>query len=185
MPANIEVETKHRMKKTSDLLVQELAKLRTGRASPALLDGIKVEYYGNQVPLNQVAAISIPDPKMIVIQPWDKSVLPEIEKAVYKAQTGLVPNNDGNLIRISIPLLTEERRRDLIKLVHKLGEDTKVAIRNIRREANDLIKKQEKDKQISEDESRQLSSRIQKTTDDSIKSVDEILKTKEKEVMEI
>lgn len=185
MPANIEVETKNRMKKTSDLLVQELAKLRTGRASPALLDGIKVEYYGNPVPLNQVAAISIPDPKMIVIQPWDKSVLPEIEKAVYKAQTGLVPNNDGNLIRISIPLLTEERRRDLIKLVHKLGEDTKVAIRNIRREANDLIKKQEKDKQISEDESHQLSSRIQKTTDDSIKSVDEILKTKEKEVMEI
>lgn len=185
MTAAIEEDIKKKMKKTIDLLIQELAKLRTGRASPALLDGIKVEYYGNQVPINQVAAISIPEPKMIVIQPWDKNVLPEIEKAIYKSQTGLVPNNDGNLIRIPIPLLTEERRRDLIKLVHKLGEETKVAVRNVRRDANEAIKKQEKDKKISEDESRQLTNRIQKITDENTKSIDDILKKKEKEVMEI
>jgi ribosome recycling factor len=185
MTAAIEEDVKKKMKKTIDLLIQELAKLRTGRASPALLEGIKVEYYGKQVPINQVAAISIPEPKMIVIQPWDKNVLPEIEKAIYKSPTGLVPNNDGNLIRIPIPLLTEERRRDLIKLVHKLGEDTKVAVRNVRRDANEAIKKQEKDKAISEDESRQFSTRVQKITDENTKSIDDILKKKEKEVMEI
>ncbi len=185
MAGIIHEDIKKRMKKSIDLFVQELAKLRTGRASPALLEGIKVEYYGSPVPLNQVAAISIPDPKMIVIQPWDKSVLPEIEKAVYKSQSGLVPNNDGNVIRISIPLLTEERRRDLIKLVHKLAEDCKVAIRNIRRDANEEIKKQEKEKKISEDESFKTTNDIQKLTDENIKAVDEILKKKEKEVMEI
>lgn len=178
-------ETKKKMKKTIDLLVQELAKMRTGRASPALLEGIKVDYYGTQVPINQVAAISIPDPKMIVIQPWDKTALPEIEKAIYKSQTGLVPNNDGNLIRIPIPLLTEERRKDLIKLVHKLGEDNKVAVRNLRRDANESVKKFEKDKKISEDESFKASDRIQKLTDENIKSIDDILKKKEKEILEI
>ncbi len=185
MAQNIEEEAKKKMKKIIDFLIPELAKLRTGRASPALLEGTKVEYYGTQVPINQVAAISIPDPKMIVIQPWDKNILPEIEKAIYKSQAGLVPNNDGNVIRISIPLLTEERRRDLIKLVHKLGEDAKVAIRNVRRDSNEFIKKQEKEKLISEDESHQVSNRIQKLTDENIKSIDEILKKKEKEIMEI
>ncbi len=185
MAQNIEEEAKKKMKKVIEFLTQELSKLRTGRATPALLDSIRVDYYGNQVPINQIAAISIPDPKTIVIQPWDKSIIPEIEKAIYKSQTGLVPNNDSNVIRISIPPLTEERRREIIKVAHKLGEDARVAIRNVRRDSNEFTKKQEKEKVISEDESRHLTNRIQKLTDDNIKMIDEILKKKEKEIMEV
>jgi len=180
----IKEETKTKMEKSINLLSQELAKLRTGRASPALLDGIKVEYYGSFLPLNQVASITIPEPRLIVIQPWDKQALSAIEKAINKAGIGLTPNNDGNVIRLPLPPLTTERREELVKLNQKLGEECKIAIRNIRRDANNEIKKQEKDKKISEDESFKLQETIQKMTDEYIKKVDEILKKKEKEIRE-
>uniref|UniRef100_A0A7C4TD57 Ribosome-recycling factor n=1 Tax=candidate division WOR-3 bacterium TaxID=2052148 RepID=A0A7C4TD57_UNCW3 len=184
MMEKIKEETKTKMEKSINLLSQELAKLRTGRASPALLDGIKVEYYGSFLPLNQVASITIPEPRLIVIQPWDKQALSAIEKAINKAGIGLTPNNDGNVIRLPLPPLTTERREELVKLNQKLGEECKIAIRNIRRDANNEIKKQEKDKKISEDESFKLQETIQKMTDEYIKKVDEILKKKEKEIRE-
>lgn len=173
-----------KMEKSAALLAQELAKLRTGRASPALLDGIKVDYYGSTLPLNQVATISIPEPRLIVIQPWDKTNLAEIEKAIHKSAIGITPNNDGSVIRLSIPALTTERREELVKLTQKLGEDTKVAIRNVRREANSEIKKEEKNKNISEDESFNAQQDVQDITDNFIKKVDEILQKKEKEIRE-
>jgi ribosome recycling factor len=144
------------------MLAQELAKLRTGRASPALLDGVKVDYYGSTLPLKQVATVSIPEPRLIIIQPWDKTNLGEIEKAIHKSAIGLTPDNDGNVIRLSIPPLTTERREELVKLTQKLGEDIKVAIRNVRREANTEIKKEEKNKNISEDTSFQTQEEVQK-----------------------
>ena len=173
-----------KMEKSAALLAQELAKLRTGRASPALLDGIKVDYYGSTLPLNQVATVSIPEPRLIVIQPWDKTNLAEIEKAIHKSAIGITPNNDGSVIRLSIPPLTTERREELVKLSQKLGEDTKVAIRNIRREANTEIKKEEKNKNISEDASFNAQQDVQEITDEYIKKVDEILQKKEKEIRE-
>ncbi len=173
-----------KMEKSVSLLAQELSKLRTGRASPALLDGLKVEYYGSTLPLNQVATISIPEPRLMIIQPWDKIALTAIEKALYKSAIGVTPNNDGNIIRLSIPPLTTERREELIKLIQRLGEDTKVAIRNVRREANNEIKKEEKNKKISEDESFNSQEAMQKITDKFINKVDEILKKKEKEIRE-
>lgn len=172
------------MEKSVSLLAQELSKLRTGRASPALLEGVKVEYYGSLLPLNQVATISIPEPRLMIIQPWDKTALPAIEKALYKSPIGLTPNNDGNVIRLSIPPLTTERRDELVKLVLRLGEDTRVAIRNVRREANSEIKREEKDKKISEDEAFNSQEEVQKITDEYIKKVDDILKKKEKEIRE-
>jgi ribosome recycling factor len=184
MKGKIQENAKNKMAKSVSLLAQELSKLRTGRASPALVDGIKVEYYGTILPLNQIATISIPEPRLIVIQPWDKISLNDIEKAIYKSPVGLTPNNDGNVIRLSIPSLTTERREELVRLVQKLGEDTKVAIRNIRREANGDIKKQEKNKELSEDESFKAQESIQKITDEFIEKVDEILKKKEKEIRE-
>jgi ribosome recycling factor len=179
-----EDSAKSKMEKSVTLLAQELSKLRTGRASPALLEGIKVEYYGSTLPLNQVASISIPEPRLIIIQPWDKNALGAIEKSLYKSSIGITPNNDGNVIRLSIPTLTMERREELVKLIQKLGEDTKVAIRNIRRDANNEVKKQEKAKEISEDQSFKAQERIQKITDDFISNVDNILKKKEKEIKE-
>lgn len=184
MPNKIQENAKIKMEKSVSLLAQELSKLRTGRASPALLDGIKVEYYGSTLPLNQVASISIPEPRLMVIQPWDKNALPDIEKALYKSALGLTPNNDGSVIRLAIPPLTTERREELVKLAQRLGEDTKVAIRNIRREANSETKKEEKERKISEDESFKYQEQIQKMTDDYIKKVDDILSKKEKEIRE-
>ncbi|MCK4453048.1 MAG: ribosome recycling factor [Candidatus Stahlbacteria bacterium] len=184
MIKNIKENAKTKMEKSASLLDQELSKLRTGRATPALLDGIKVEYYGSTLPLNQVSSINIPEPRLIILQPWDKTALDAIEKAIYKSAIGLTPNNDGNVIRLPIPPLTTERREELVKLTQKLGEDTKVAIRNIRREANTEIKKEEKDKKISEDESFKSQEVIQKITDEFIEKVDEILKKKEKEIRE-
>ncbi len=184
MIKNIIENAKSKMEKSASLLDQELSKLRTGRATPALLDGIKVEYYGSTLPLNQVSSINIPEPRLIILQPWDKTALDAIEKAIYKSAIGLTPNNDGNVIRLPIPPLTTERREELVKLTQKLGEDTKVAIRNIRREANTEIKKEEKDKKISEDESFKSQEVIQKITDEFIEKVDEILKKKEKEIRE-
>lgn len=173
-----------KMEKSLNLVAQELSKLRTGRASSAIVEGIKVEYYGSTLPLNQMATISIPEPRLIVIQPWDKTALGEIEKAIYKSAIGVTPNNDGNVIRLSIPPLTTERREELIKLTQKMGEEAKVAIRNIRRDANSEIKKEEKQKNISEDESFKAQERIQKITDDYIEKVDGILVKKEKEIRE-
>jgi ribosome recycling factor len=184
MTEKIENGAKSKMEKSVALLAQELSKLRTGRASPALLEGIKVEYYGSTLPLNQVSSISIPEPRLIIIQPWDKNALGAIEKSLFKSSIGITPNNDGNVIRLAVPPLTTERREELVKLVQKLGEDTKVAIRNIRRDANSEIKKEEKDKKVSEDQSFRAQERIQKITDDYIARVDEILKKKEKEIRE-
>ncbi len=184
MTEKIKENARTKMDKSVLLLAQELAKLRTGRASPALLDGVKVDYYGSALPLNQVATVSIPEPRLIIIQPWDKITLGEIEKAIHKSAIGLTPNNDGNVIRLSIPSLTTERREELVKLTQKLGEDTKVAIRNVRREANTEIKKEEKNKNISEDTSFQTQEEVQKITDEFTKKVDEILRKKEKEIRE-
>ncbi len=184
MIEEIKANARKKMEKSLNLLTQELSQLRTGRASPALLEGIKVEYYNSMLPLNQVASISIPEPRLIVIQPWDKTVLPNIEKAIFKSAIGLTPNNDGNVIRLPIPPLTTERREELIKLSQRIGEEAKVAIRNIRREANNEIKRAAKDKKISEDESYKGQEEIQKITDEFIEKVEEVLNKKEKEIRE-
>ena len=176
--------TKTKMHKTVELLAQEFSRLRTARANPAILDGVKVAYYGSTVPLKQIASISIPDPKQIVIQPWDRNAISEIEKAIYKADIGLTPQAEANLIRIPVPALTEERRKDLVKLCAKLAEDSKIAIRNIRRESNDHIKKLEKDKTISEDDTETGTKKVQDFTDEFIKNIDELFSRKEKEILE-
>jgi len=177
-------DSKDKMVKAVDGLKQELSRLRTGRATPALLDGVKVEYYGSLTPINQVANVSIPDPKMIVIQPWDNNAIAAIEKGIIKSDLGLNPQSDGKVIRVPIPSLTDERRKDLVKLIKKLGEDTKVAIRNIRRQVNDTLKAKEKSKEVSEDDSRKGHDQTQKFTDDYIAQVDKMLEAKEKEIME-
>ena len=180
----IKKNTETKMNKSLSLLAHELSKLRTGRASTALLEGIKVEYYGSQLPLNQVATISIPEPRLIIIQPWDKTALPNIEKAIFKSALGLTPNNDGTVIRLAVPPLTTERREELIKLTQRMAEEAKVAIRNIRRDANNEIKKLEKDKKLSEDDSFKAQEKVQHTTDQFIEKVDQVQKDKEKEIRE-
>lgn len=180
----IKKSTEAKMNKSVALLAHEFSILRTGRASPALLEAIKVEYYGSLLPLNQVATISIPEPRLIVIQPWDKTALPNIEKAIHKSAIGLTPNNDGNLIRLAVPPLTTERREELIKLTQRMAEETKVAIRNIRRDSNNEIKKIEKEKKISEDASFNAQDDIQRATDQFIRKVDDVQKQKEKEIRE-
>ncbi len=177
-------QIKDKMHKTTDLLSLELSKIRTARANPAILDEVKVEYYGSAVPLKQIASISAPEPRMLVIQPWDRNALAEIERAIQKAEIGLNPQVEANLVRIPIPALTEERRKELVKLCHKLAEDTKVAIRNIRREGNEQIKKMEKDKQITEDDSKVATKKIQDFTDEYIKNIDTLFQKKEKEILE-
>lgn len=172
------------MQKAIQALQRDLASLRAGRATPALLDRVQVEYYGAMTPVNQLANINTPDSRTLMIQPWDKSSLADIERAIQKSDLGLTPSNDGNTIRLSIPALTEERRTDLVKLTKKNGEEAKIAIRNIRRDANDDIKKLEKS-DISEDESRKHQEDIQKTTDKFIAEVDKVLAAKEKEIMEV
>jgi len=184
MIEDINKNTDAKMKKSLSLLAQELAKLRTGRASPALLESIRVEYYGSQLPLNQVATISIPEPRLIIIQPWDKTALPNIEKAIFKSAIGLTPSNDGNIIRLTVPPLTSDRREELVKLTLRMAEEAKVAIRNIRRDANNEIKKLEKEKQVSEDISFKAQESVQHATDEYIKKVDEVQKDKEKEIRE-
>ncbi len=175
---------REKMQKSLDLLSSEFTRLRTGRANPALLDGIKINYYNSLVPLKQIASITTPEPKLLVIQPWDKSAIPEIEKAILKTELGLNPQVEGNLIRIPIPPLTEERRKELVKLASRLAEDTKIAIRNIRRDANEEIKRKEKQSEISEDDAKTGIKKIQELTDEFIKLVDETLKKKEKEILE-
>ena len=178
-------DAKGRMKKTVEHLSRDLAAVRAGRANPALLDGIMVDYYGQSTPINQLANIAIPEARLLVIQPWDKSVIPEIEKAIMKSDLGINPNNDGNVIRLAIPTLTEERRKEIVKVVRKRAEEARIATRNIRREANDDIKQAEKDKLLSEDESKKRLDVIQQLTDNIIKDIDRVLETKEKEVMEV
>ena len=168
-----------------DSLKKDLASIRTGRASLSLLDAIKVDYYGTLTPLNQVATLGIPDSRQITIQPWDQRLIPEIEKAILKSDLGLTPSNDGKIIRLNIPPLTEERRKQLVKTVKKRAEDARIAIRNIRRDINEEIKKEEKEKHISEDEVKKSQEEIQKITDSYIIKIEEIVNHKEKEIMEI
>jgi ribosome recycling factor len=173
------------MEKAITALEKSFSKVRTGRASLSLLEGIRVDYYGTQTPLNQVASLSIPESRLIVISPWDSSVLGVIEKAIQKSDLGLMPNNDGKLIRLAIPALTEERRRDLVKIVRKMAEECKVKQRNSRREANEQLKALKKDNEISEDELYSFQEKVQEMTDRSIEKTDGILTAKEKEIMEI
>lgn len=177
-------ETKERMGKTITALENELKRVRTGRASLSLLDGIRVDYYGTQTPLNQMASLSVPESRLIVIQPWDVSGIKEIEKAILKSDLGLTPSSDGKLIRISIPPLTEERRKELVKVVSKMCEEHKIATRNIRRDANELLKGFKKDGDISEDDAFKAQDDVQKITDGFIAKIDEIYKEKEKEILE-
>lgn len=174
-----------RMKKTLAAAKTEFASLRAGRATPALLDKVMVEYYGSLVPVNQVANISVPEPRMIVIQPWEKPMLREVEKAITKSDLGLSPNNDGTIIRLNIPQLTEERRTELVKTLNKRAEESKVSVRNIRRDANDGIKKLEKAKSITEDEAKKAQEDVQKIVDKYIKLIDAARADKEKEIMEV
>ncbi|WP_419656779.1 Frr: ribosome-recycling factor [Desulfosarcina variabilis str. Montpellier] len=177
-------ETKARMGKTIDDLENELKRVRTGRASLSLLDGIRVDYYGTQTPLNQMASLSVPESRLIVIQPWDVSGIKEIEKAILKSDLGLTPSSDGKLIRISIPPLTEERRKELVKVVSKMCEEHKIATRNIRRDANELLKGFKKDGDIAEDDAFKAQDQVQKITDEFINRIDDIYKKKEKEILE-
>jgi len=183
MLEEIHKNTKIRMKKTIQVLEHDLGKIRTGRASASLVEEIMIDYYGTSTPLNQLASISIPESRLITIQPWDPSVLGNIEKAILKSDLGLTPTNDGKIIRISIPPLTEERRKELAKRIHKIGEEAKVAIRQIRRDANEKLKKMKKDKKISEDEFHREQEEVQKNTNQFIQKVDEILKKKEEEII--
>jgi ribosome recycling factor len=183
--ADAVTELKGRIDKTLDDLRKELTKVRTGRASPNLLDGIRVDYYGTPTPLSGVANITSPEPRLIVIKPWERTILKEIEKAIREANLGINPMSDGEVIRLPFPPLTEERRKEIAKQVKTKGEDHKVAIRNIRRDANEAIKAQLKDKKITEDDSKRLTEKVQKETDDGVKKVDEIISKKEKEVMEV
>lgn len=185
MPKAVLEQTKERMTKAIQAFSRELASIRAGRASASLLDRINVDYYGAPTPINQLAGISVPEARLMVIQPYDKSILGEIEKAILKSDLGITPSNDGSVIRISMPPLTEERRKDLVKVVKKEAEDAKVAIRNIRRDSNDDYKKLEKNGDITEDDLRGYSDEVQKLTDDHIAKIDQLAKEKEKEVMEV
>lgn len=185
MPQSVLKQTEERMSKAIATLKKDLATLRAGRANPSILDKIVVDYYGTPTPINQLAQVTAPEARLLQIQPWDKSALKDIEKAIQQSDLGLTPSNDGNIIRIVIPPLTEERRKDLVKVANKHGEDAKVAIRNIRRDANDELKKLEKGGTISEDESRRHQESVQKTTDNFIAEVDKVVKDKEKDIMEV
>ncbi|NPV52265.1 MAG: ribosome recycling factor [Firmicutes bacterium] len=177
--------TEDRMKGVIEAIKKEFSAIRTGRANPALLDRITVECYGSTLPINQVATISAPEPRLLMVQPWDKSVLSQIEKALLKSNLGLTPVNDGSVIRLALPQLTEERRRELVRLAKKQAEDMRVAVRNLRREANDQLKAIEKNGEISEDELKRSQDEVQKLTDKYISEIDAFLSAKEKEIMEV
>jgi ribosome recycling factor len=185
MDKKIFSEIEERMKKILENLKSEFTTIRTGRASAALLDKIYVDYYGTPTPINQVASINVPEPKMLLIQPWDLKMLGVIEKAILKSDLHLTPNNDGKVIRLILPELTTERRQELVKIAKKKTEEAKVVIRNIRREYNDTLKKMEKNKEISEDDLKRSQDEIQKITDSNIESAEKILANKEKEIMEV
>lgn len=185
MTSEVIDELNEKMDGSVDTYKRELTKIRTGRASLALLDGIKVSAYGSMLPMDQVGTMTIPESSMIAIKPWDPQMIAPIEKAILSSDLGLTPANDGNVIRLTIPPLTEDRRKELVKQVKKIGEEFKVAIRNIRRDANETLKKQKKDKEISEDDMFRLQEDAQKATDSFIKAIDDIAANKEKEVMEV
>jgi ribosome recycling factor len=185
MEDKIVKENETKMEKTLATLKTDLNKVRTGRASLALLDDIRIDYYGTPTPLHQIATLAVPEPRLISIQPWDTTITAEIEKAILKSELGLTPMSDGKLIRISIPRLTEERRKELVKVVRKMSEGAKVALRNIRRDANDQLKGLEKDRKISQDQLHQWMDKVQIFTDKYIEKVDGVLAAKEKEILEI
>ena len=178
-------QTEDKMKKSLSALEDEFNTLRTGRASPALFDKVRVEYYGNPTPINQVATISVPEARLVVIQPWDKSIIGDIEKAIQKSELSVNPSNDGKVIRISIPPLTEERRKELVKVAKNMAEQSRVSIRNVRRDANDELKKSQKDGDLSEDELKRAEDEVQKLTDTYIDKVNSMLDEKEKEILEV
>ncbi|MCL4079588.1 ribosome recycling factor [Coriobacteriia bacterium Es71-Z0120] len=178
-------EAKDHMRKAVAALAHEFAGVRTGRASSAILEKVTVEYYGVQTPLLQIASVSVPEPQMLVITPYDRSAINAIEKAILGSDLGLTPSNDGQVVRLPFPPLTEERRRELVKLCRQYAEEARVAVRNIRRDVNDHFKRQEKDGEISQDELRRLEAEVQKETDAHIKEIDELLKRKEQEIMEV
>ncbi len=184
MIESIYQETRDNMGKSIDALKNEFNKVRTGRASLTILDGIRVDYYGTLTPLNQMATLAVPESRLITIQPWDVSVIKEIEKAILKSDLGLTPSNDGKIIRISIPPLTEERRKELVKVINKMSEDHKIAVRNIRRDSNELLKGLKKDGDISEDDAFKAQDQVQKITDENINLIDDVNKEKEKEILE-
>ncbi len=178
-------ETGERMEKSLGAFRRDLAGIRTGRASTALLDSVRVDAYGQTMPLNQVASVSVPESRVILVQPWDRTIVSDVEKAIHKSDLGLVPNTDGNVIRLVIPQLTEERRHDLVKIVRKQAEEARVSVRNIRRDANDSLKKAQKDGTISEDDSHKAMDEVQELTDKYVEETDKTLKSKEDEIMEV
>ena len=185
MIKDVERAAQEKMQHSIEVLKKELGTIRTGRATPALLDGVNVEYYGAPTPVTQVASVSIPESRSIVIQPWDPTIMGDIEKAILRANLGLTPTNDGKVIRISIPALTEERRKDLVKVARKYAEEGRVSLRNVRRDVNEQVKKLEKDGKISQDDMRLSHERVQKLTDDFTAQVNQSIEKKEKEIMEI
>ena len=184
MKEEILSELKQRMNNTVEAYKKDLVRLRTGRASTAILDGIKVNCYDTQMPLDQVASLSVPENRLITIKPWDQSIIGEVEKSILKSELGLTPINDGKIIRISIPPLTEERRKDLAKMARRMAEEAKISVRNHRREANEMIKESKNEKEISEDEMYKSQEEVQKVTDEFIKKIDKITAEKEKEIIE-
>lgn len=178
-------DAKDRMEKTLANTQSELGKVRTGRANLSLLDTVRVNYYGSMVPLKQVASLGVPEPRLMTVQPWDRNLLGEIEKAILKADLGITPNNDGHIIRLPVPTLTEERRKDLVRLIHQMGEEGKIAVRNIRRDAIDHLRKAQKEHQISEDEEYNAGIDVQELTDEYVKKIDEVIQAKEAEIMEV
>lgn len=185
MSSEIIKESENNMKKTIEVVKKEFASMRAGRATPALLDKVMVNYYGTPTPVNQLANISVPEARLLLIQPWDKSSLPELEKAILKSDLGITPASDGTVIRLAIPQLTQERRADLMKVIKKKAEEGRVAIRNIRRDTNEQIKASQKNGKISEDELKRGQDEVQKLTDKYIKEIDNILSTKEQEIMQV
>jgi len=181
----IKSQAEERMKKSIQSLLDEFKTLRGSRASQSLFEKIRVEYYGNKVPLNQVATISIPEARLVIIQPWDRSVLAEIEKAIQKSELSVNPNNDGKVIRINIPPLTEDRRKELVKLTKTTAEQSRVSVRNVRRDANEEIKKAKSDSELSEDDAKKATDEIQKLTDKHIEEINKLLEAKEKEILEV
>lgn len=178
-------EARTHMQAAVEAMRREFNSVRTGKATPALLDTVRVDAYGSRMPINQVATVNVPEPRLLLVQPWDKALLGEIEKAIQSAQLGLNPSNDGNVIRVPIPQLNEERRRDMVRLLHKLAEEGRVSVRHARQEANKDVKQRESDHTISEDQARRELDEIQKLTDDYVAKIDELLRSKEAEVMEV
>lgn len=178
-------EARKQMGAAVDAMRREFNSVRTGKATPALLDTVRVEAYGSKVPLNQVATVNVPEPRMLMVQPWDKSVLNDVEKAIRNADLGLNPANDGNVIRVPVPALNEERRKDMVRVLHKLAEEGRIAVRHARQEANKAIKARESEHEIGEDEARRELDEVQKLTDEHVQQIDELLKKKEEEVMEV